>query len=365
MLVRKKIFRLPELLLQCGRTLREVEIGYETYGTLNEKGDNAIFIAHYFSGTSHAAGRYTEADAEPGYWDAVIGPGKAFDTNKFFIVSADSLSNVNAKVPTVVSTGPSSIDPATGFAYGSSFPVVTIGDFVTTQKALCDALGIKHLHTVAGPSMGALQSFEWAARYPDFVDRVIAVVAAGLATEPYLISQIQLWSAPIWLDPNFRGGDYYGQAEPLEGLRQSLKLVTFTALHQDWAQRIFQRRVGDRSADPATDLKGRFAIDQALDETANTRAYMTDANAFLRTARAVQLFSIRERKDRLRARFLFVPAASDLLMQRSYIDRAMKELRDLKLSVDEFVIEGDGGHLDGLNRIAQASDAIRAFLETT
>jgi homoserine O-acetyltransferase/O-succinyltransferase len=364
MLVQKKIFRLPELLLQCGRTLREVEVGYETYGTLNEAGDNAVLIAHYFSGNSHAAGRYQESDPEPGYWDAIIGPGKAIDTNKYFVVSSDTLANVNAKVPTVVSTGPSSIDPATGRYYGSDFPIVTIGDFVTVQKALSDALGIRHFQAVCGPSMGALQSFEWAVRYPDMISKVISVIGPGIATEPYLISLVQMWAAPILLDPDFNGGDYYGQREPLRGLQESFKNITLTCVGYDWANRLYQRRLGDRSPDPAIDLNGKFAIDQSLDDLAKTRASMSDANALLRTARAVQLFSIHERKNRLKAKFLFVSANSDLVMQKAYTDRGIKEIRELGLSVSEFIIEGDGGHLDGLNKIAQAADSIRSFLES-
>lgn len=364
MLVQKMIFRLPELLLQCGRTLREVEVGYETYGTLNEKGDNAILVAHYFSGTSHAAGRYNENEPEPGYWDAIIGPGKAIDTNKFFVISSDTLSNINAKVPTVTSTGPSSIDPETGRYYGSTFPIVTIGDFVTVQKALADALGIKHFHAVCGPSMGALQAFEWAVRYPDMIDRVMPVIGPGIATEPYLISLVSLWAAPIALDPNFNGGDYYGQIEPLRGLKEAFKTITLTCVGYDWALRLYQRRLGDKGPDPAIDLAGKFAIDQSLDDLAKVRASTSDANALLRTARAVQLFSIHERKQRLKARFLFIAASSDQVMQKAYSDRGIKEIRDLGLTVEEFVIEGDGGHLDGLNKIGQAAETIRKFMNT-
>lgn len=362
MLVQKKIFRLSELLLQCGRILKDVEVGYETYGTLNERGDNAILVAHYFSGTSHAAGRYNESDPEPGYWDAVIGPGKAIDTNKFFVISSDTLSNVNTKNPTVVTTGPHSIDPVTGYPYGSNFPIVTIGDFVSVQKALTDSLGIKHFHAVCGPSMGALQSLEWAVRYPDLIDRVICVIGPGLATEPYLISLVSLWAAPITLDPNFKNGDYYGQQEPVEGLANAFKTITLTCVGYDWALRLYQRRLGDRSPDPALELQGKFAIDQSLDDLARTRASMSDANALLRTARAVQLFSVQERKSRLKAKFLFVAASSDQVMQKAYADRGIKDLRELGLSVEEFVIEGDGGHLDGLNKIAQAAETLRSFL---
>jgi homoserine O-acetyltransferase len=362
-LVEKKTFRLPELLLQSGVRLPDVQVGYETYGTLNAEGTNAVLICHFFSGTSHCAGRFHESDPEPGYWDAVIGPGKAIDTNRFFVVSSDVLSNVNTKIPHVVATGPSSIDPSTGRPYGSRFPVITIGDFVTVQKALVDSLGINHLHAVAGPSMGALQTLEWSVRYPNFMDRVMPVIAPGLSAEPYLISQLQQWCEPVLRDPNFQGGNYYGTGrEPIEGLAQSFKLITFMAVHQEWALKLFGRRLAE-DGDPAKDMNAHFAIDRYLDEVGRTRAQLTDANALLRIARANQLFSIEERKRNIRAKFLMIPSSSDLLMTPGMFKRGLQELLDLGVSVETFTLEGTGGHLDGLNSIGLASDAIRKFME--
>lgn len=364
MLTQKKTFRVPELKLQSGSVLRDVEVGYETHGTLNSDGSNAVLICHFFSGTSHCAGRYQETDPEPGYWDAIIGPGKAIDTDRYFVISSDVLSNVNAKAPHVVSTGPASLNPSTGRVYGSQFPIVTIGDFVRVQHLLVQSLGVHHLHMVAGPSMGALQSLEWSAQFPSFVSRVMPVIGAGLSFEPYQISQLQQWCDPILMDPAFQNGDYYGTGlEPLAGLTHSLKLITFTALHPEWARRLFERRWADER-DPLHELGAGFAVDRALNETAATRARFCDANALLRIARANQLFSIEDRLSALRARFLFIPASSDLLMTPAMIDRSIARLRSLGLSVDTFTIEGTGGHLDGLNAIAQASDAIRKFVNS-
>jgi homoserine O-acetyltransferase len=211
--------------------------------------------------------------------------------------------------------------------------------------------------------MGALQSLEWSARFPDFVDRVMPAIGPGLSAEPYLISQLQQWCHPILKDPNFQGGDYddTGRA-PLEGLAHAFKLITFTAVHQDWALRLFGRRLAD-GGDPKTDMKAGFAIDHYLDEAGRTRALATDANAVLRIARANQLFSIEDRKKNIRAKFLMIPAESDLLMTPASLERGVKALRDLGLSVDVFTLKGDGGHLDGINLIGQASDAIRRFIE--
>ena len=166
------------------------------------------------------------------------------------------------------------------------------------------------------------------------------------------------------MDPDFQGGDYDGTGrEPMAGLSQSFKLITFTAVHQEWALRLFGRRFAD-AGDPNTDMKASFAIDHYLNEVGRTRAITTDANAVLRIARANQLFSVEDRKKNIRAKFLMIPAASDLLMTRASLDRGVKELRELGLSVDVFVIEGTGGHLDGLNAIGQTSDAIRKFIES-
>lgn len=364
MIVQKQTFPLSTLPLVCGRTLHDVRIGYETYGTLNAAGDNVILVTHYFSGTSHAAGRYSEADVEAGYWDAIIGPGKAIDTDRYFVVSADSLANVNAKMKHVVTTGPASLDPRSGKPYASSFPVVTIGDFVNVQKALCDALGVKKLHAVAGPSMGAMQAMEWAARYPAMVDRVIAVVPPGLYIESYLSAMLDVWCAPILVDNDFARGEYYERTEPMRGLVAALKLITFMALHPGWARRVFgvQSRWSDDKRDPLQSIDHHYAMNTALEEVARERARVADANSLLHTARAVQLYSVRDRIANMRARFLFIPAESDLLILPAYADRGIAELRAAGHSVERFMLPGDGGHLDGLHQIARAADAIRTFL---
>jgi hypothetical protein len=154
LLTEKKFFTLPQYTTAGGKAIRDVRVGYETYGKLNAAGDNAIFIAHFFSGTSHAAGRYQAADKTAGYWDAIIGPGKAIDTDRYFVVSADTLVNLNVKSPLVGTAGPATINPDTGKPYGSSFPVVSIADFVRVHKALLDLLGVKKLAAAAGASGG-------------------------------------------------------------------------------------------------------------------------------------------------------------------------------------------------------------------
>ena len=170
LLTTKKIFQMPSYSTVSGKALKNVAVGYETYGTLNAKGDNAIFVAHFFSGTSHAAGKYSDSDKAAGYWDSIIGEGKAIDTSKFYVISADTLSNLNTKDPNVTTTGPSSLNPDSGKPYGMAFPIISYKDSVRVHKALLDQLGVKHLYAVAGASGGSIQAMEWAVIYPDFVD---------------------------------------------------------------------------------------------------------------------------------------------------------------------------------------------------
>src|SRR5215208_12138 len=225
LIVAKKVFELPSFTTLGGATIERVRVGWESYGELNAAKDNAILVTHFFSGNSHAAGRYRPDDELPGYWDAIIGPGKPLDTDRYFVVSSDTLVNLNAKDPDTVTTGPASIDPDTGRPYAMRFPVVTVRDFVEVQRALLDSLGVRSLHAVAGPSMGALQALEWASAYPGIVRRVVAVIG-GAEEDAFLIGWLNLWAAPIRLDPNWNEGDYYGRAEPIRGLTEALKVVT-------------------------------------------------------------------------------------------------------------------------------------------
>jgi homoserine acetyltransferase len=241
LIVEKKTFTLPSYTTVAGETIKSVKVGWESAGTLNADKSNAVLITHFFSGTSHAFGKYAAEDKTAGYWDAIIGPGKAIDTNKYFVLSSDTLVNLNVNMPNVVTTGPASIDPDTGKPYGLNFPVVSIKDFVKVEKDLVDSLGIKKLKAVVGASMGGLQAYEWAQTYPDSVDRIVAVVAYA-TPEPYLIAWLDMWAQPIRLDPKWNNGDYYGKAPPLDGLKAALKLVTLRPTVGNGRARLSERR---------------------------------------------------------------------------------------------------------------------------
>jgi len=366
-LVEKKTFAMPSYTTVGGQAIKNVRVGYETYGTLDAAKSNVILICHFYSGNSHAAGKYKAADAAPGYWDALIGAGKPIDTDKFFVVSSDTLVNLNVKDPNTVTTGPASIDADTGKPYAMSFPIVTIRDFVNVQKALLDSLGIKKLHAVMGASMGALQSFEWAAAYPDLVQRIVPVIGAG-EIDAYGIGWLNIWAAPIMLDPKWNHGDYYGKDEPVEGLALALKTVTLHARHYGWAAKTFGRKWAAPEKDPARGWDNKFAIEDTLDRVALARAKVSDANSFLYLAKANQLFvaghkgSLEEGLKDVGARVLLVPAQSDLLLFPEHSKRAMTILKSQGRQVQYFEIEGDGGHLDGVLAATKAGEVIRKFL---
>ena len=342
-----------------------MRVGYETYGKLNAAGDNAIFIPHFFTGTSHVAGKYKPTDAAPGYWDPIIGAGKPIDTDKYFVISADALANLNTKDANVTTTGPASVDPDTGKAYGMTFPVVSYADSVRVHKSLVDSLGVKKLQAVAGASGGSIQAMQWAAMYPDFVERVVHVIGPGFDISPYVIEMLDVWVLPIRLDPKWNNGDYYGKDEPLTGVAQALKIVTITARAHGWAEKTFAYKWADPAKDPGAAMGNVFGIEDALNKAGTARAAATDANSMIYTAKANQLYNLGDDVKKIKAKILFVPAESDLIFPPQLSMRAAERYRAQGGVAEVAIIEGDGGHLDGLLNVAKQGGAIRAFLASS
>ena len=359
LIVEKKTFELPSYTTVTGETIKSVKIGWEAAGTLNADKSNAILIAHFFSGTSHAFGKYAATDPAPGYWDAIIGPGKAIDTNKYYVLSSDTLVNLNTKLPNVVTTGPASINPDTGKPYGMSFPVVSIRDFVRVQKALIDSLGIKKLKAVMGASMGGLQAYEWAQSYQDNVDRIVAVISAA-TQEPFLIGWLDLWAQPIRLDPKWNNGDYYGKEPPTEGLKAALKLVTLQANSWEWARKTFGTAPAEAGKDPAKAMTNKFKIEAALDQIAAARAATSDANHFLYLVKANQLAAVDPANIKVPALVIYTP--SDLVFPEPIVQETIQRIGAAGTPVESGTLTGPNGHLNGLLQIAQRADQIVAFL---
>jgi homoserine O-acetyltransferase len=367
-IVEKKTFTLEEFTLVSGQKVAPVKIGYETYGTLASTKDNVILICHYYSGNSHAAGKYAATDKVPGYWDKIIGPGQPFDTSKYFIVSSDTLCNMNPKNPKVITTGPASLNPETGKPYGMSFPMVTIRDFVNLQYELLKSLGVKKLKVVSGASMGGIQSYEWAVAYPDFVERIIPVIAAPKA-DGWLLGWLKLWGEPIKMDPNWNNGDYYGKEEPVTGKTYSLALITLSALWSDWADQLYARKWADNQKSPYEAMDNVFLADAALFKRAAGRSQTADANSMLYLNKANGLFDIshgfdtyEEALQSIKAKVLMVGADTDILFTATQLKQHFDAFQKAGLDVSFFELKTRFGHLGGVLDITQASERITKFL---
>jgi homoserine O-acetyltransferase len=377
LIVEKKTFELASYTTAAGATIKSVKVGWQAAGTLNAGKSNAILITHFFSGTGHAFGKYAASDHVGGYWERIIGPGKLIDTNKYYVISSDTLVNLNVKlpsgvstdsagvnldaIPNVVTTGPASINPDTGRPYGMSFPVVSIKDFVNVQKALIDSLGIRKLKAVMGASLGAQQAYEWAASYPDHVERIIPIVGTPGA-HPFAIGWFDAYVQPIRLDPKWNGGDYYDREPPLDGLKAAFKVMSLHANHYDWAAKTFGLAAAEDGKDPAKAYGNKFKIEAELDSIVTERAAITDANSVLYMVKASQLAAADP--ARIKAPVLMIHTPTDLVLYAPYIKEAAKRIAAANGGAVELVeVTGPYGHINGVIAVEQAAAKIKAFLE--
>lgn len=359
--VHKQPFSLASYQTVNGQTIKQLRIGYETYGRLNAARDNVILINHHITGTSHAAGRYAASDAAPGYWDGLIGAGKAIDTDRFFVIAVDALANPNSKSPMVVTTGPATPDPDTGKPYGPRFPVLATRDNVEVQRALLDSLGISKVHAVIGASAGAWASVEWASAYPERVQRLLSIVGPGVESPAYAIAKMSAWGAAIKADPNWAGGDYYGKTEPQAGLAQAMRLVTFDALSYAWADKALGLRWADAGLNPAAALEHAYAVDATLTKIGEARAKGMEANMWLYTLKALQLPTVQP--ARIKARSLFLAINSDLIFPPALSRRAVATLQAQGTPAEFKELDLPGGHADALGAgMLVAAPAIAEFL---
>jgi len=370
LLTTKQVATLESLPLDCDRILLDVKVGYETYGQLNAARDNVVLICHFFSGTSHAAGKYHPDDAQPGWWDAVIGPGKAIDTDRWFVVAMDVLGCIRTDAPHGVTTSPASLHPATGRPYGPDLPPLTIADSVRAQRMVLDQLGVGRLAAVAGPSLGGMQALEWAVSRPNEVDRAIVVVSLAefQAREMGLYRVMQ---DAIALDPAFQGGHYDPQHPPVQGLGLAAKLMAILGSGRDLLRTIPGRVWADSERDPRRDMGAAWAVETWLDAAAAAKTATCDANAWLAMLRtnmswdlAAAYGSLEAAMARLKARVLLLPGSGDELVHGpSYHDPIVRALAQVGADYEVCPLPALNGHLAGLQDIALASDAIRTCLE--
>lgn len=330
------------LRLDCGKSLRSVTIRYETYGVLSEKADNAILVEHALTGDAHLAGYHSETDKKPGWWDAMVGPGKPFDTNKYFIVCSNIIGGCSG------STGPRSTDPETGRRYNMSFPVLTIADMVRAQKHLMDHLGIRKWLAVAGGSMGGMLALQWAISYPDSLRSVIAIATTSRIS-PQSIAFNWVGREAIMGDPGWNGGEY--EEQPQRGLAIARMLAHITYLSDESMRKKFGRNLQD-SKDYSFDFSKDFEIESYLDHQGSRFVERFDANSYLFITRAIDYFDIADYGDgdltkafsKIKAAFLVVSFSSDWLFPAYQSRELVKALLDNGLDTTYCNIESSYGH---------------------
>jgi homoserine O-acetyltransferase len=367
LLVERRPFELGRFTTGQGAAVADARFGWERYGTLNSAGSNAILVNHFFLGFGHAAGRYSAEDRYSGFWNDMIGPGKALDTRKFCVIATDCLCNVYAHHPHVVTTGPASIDPRTGEPYGMSFPLITVRDIVAAQKALLDDLGITRLQAIVGAGFGGAQAYAFAAAYPDAVARIIPICATA-ETDGWQIAWMSAWTTPIRLDPHWNNGDYYRGTPPTAGLIEAMKMIYLNSRHWTLLQQSFGRHWADPEKDPTDSLVDDFAVERALNEAAARRAHHADGNHVLYLTKANQTFQLgdgvplRDGLAQIRAAVLTVHTPNDQLYAgpsaRAHLAIMMRNGTRLRAIERSDVYS----HVEAISDISPIASAIRRFL---
>jgi homoserine O-acetyltransferase len=350
-----------EMTLECGRTLGPITLAYETYGELNEARDNAILVVHALSGDAHAAGYHHPRDKQPGWWDIMIGPGRAFDTRKYFVICSNIVGGCKG------STGPSSINPRTGRPYGLSFPMVTIRDWVDTQKVLIDHLGIKRLLCVVGGSTGGMQVLQWVVSYPDMV-RLAIPIATTSKLSAQAIAFNEVGRMAIQSDPNWREGDYYGKTLPRRGLAIARMIGHITYLSDRSMHQKFGRKLQDKSAYGYNFLTD-FQVESYLRYKGDHFVNRFDANSYLYITKAMDYFDLTQANGSLeeafagvKARFLVISFSSDWLFPTYMSKEIVSALRRAHAYVIFTEIQTDYGHDAFLLESGQLSSLITNFL---
>lgn len=348
MITESQIVQFDSISLDGGATLAPVDVAYETYGELNSAKTNAILVLHAFSGDAHAAG-------DGGWWDAMIGPGKGFDTDKYFVICSNVLGGCRG------TSGPGSINPATGCPYGMSFPTVTIPDMVRLQKMLIDHLGIERLLAVAGGSMGAMQALEWAVAYPDAVASAIPI--AGTARHsPQQIAFNEVGRQAIMADPDWREGNYYGHNPPARGLSVARMVGHITYMSDASMREKFGRRLRDEN---------QFEVESYLRYRGGQFVDRFDANSYIYITKAMDYFdltggrSLGSAFENVKARFLVMSFTSDWLYPTYQSLEVVRALRGRNCDVAYCELPSTYGHDAFLVNVSEQAELVRGFLAST
>ena len=352
--------------LEGGGVLHRVEAAYETWGTLAPDASNAVLICHALTGDSHVAGRAGPGHPAPGWWEDLVGPGLGIDTDRWFVVCVNVLGGCQG------TTGPASIDPATGRPYGSSFPVVTIRDIVRVQAMVADSLGIARWHAVVGGSMGGMQALEWSIIYPDRVGSAV-IMATSAAASAQQIAWSMVGRRAILLDPNFRSGDYYDRP-PGEGPHQGLALARQIAQIHYRSDVAFSERFGrvmlDRPEGNRFTLEQRFDVEGYLDYHGRKLVRRFDANSYLRLNKAMDLHDVGRGRGgvaaalrRIACPCMVMSISSDILYPPHQQVELCREMRAGGTRVGFYEIDSVDGHDGFLIESTQIAPILAAFLD--
>jgi len=350
-----------ELKLQSGATLGPITLAYETYGTLNADRSNVILICHALSGDAHVAGQHSVHDKKPGWWDEAVGPGKAFDTDRYFVLCSNVIGGCAG------STGPCSINPATGRPYGLGFPVVTVADMVEAQRWLLDYLEIPTLLSVTGGSMGGMQAVQWAVSYPDRVQSAI-VLASTARSSAQSIALNEVPRQAIYADPNWNRGEYYGKEAPNSGLAVARMIGHITYLSETSMRAKFGRRLQDRER-YGYEFGTEFQVESYLKYHGNRFTQRFDANSFLYITKALDYFDLSLGRPDLadaftdvRAKFLVLSYSSDWLYPPEQSEELVRALLGSGVDATYVKIQSDYGHDAFLLEVERLGELTRDFL---
>ena len=348
--------------LESGDTLPSLTLAYETYGKLNRERSNAILVCHALSGDAHGAG-YHEGDEKPGWWDAVIGPGKALDTERYFVICSNVIGGCKG------STGPASTSPANGKPYGAKFPVITIRDMVHAQKLLVDHLGITRLYAVVGGSMGGMQVLQWTVSYPDAVKKAVVIAATGYST-PQQIAFNEVGRNAIISDPHWNNGDYYGKALPGHGLALARMVGHITYLSNESMHEKFGRALQGKDR-IGFDFSTDFKVESYLHHQGDTFTKRFDANAYLYITKAIDYFdlttdgSLTTGLAGVKAAFLVISVSSDWLYPPGQSQEIVSALTTNEAEVHYCEIRSNYGHDAFLLESGQLNYIVGRFLSRT
>jgi homoserine O-acetyltransferase/O-succinyltransferase len=360
-----KTFTFDALPLQLGGSFGPVTLAYETWGTLNAAGNNVVLITHALTGNTHAHDAERPYDTKVAWWNPLIGPGRFFDTSRYFVVCSNILGGCYG------STGPSSLDPVTGQPYGMRFPVVTIRDMVRAQRRLIEHLGARRIAMVAGGSIGGQQALDWAVAYPELVDKVIVVAAtAALTAQAVAFSEVQRQA--ILSDPRWQQGNYAPGEGPEAGLAIARMLAMITYQSEESMEMRFARREARRVdiAPPGGygDLGKRFDVEGYLYYQGNALVQRFDANSYLYISRAMDLYDVSEgyasleaALRRVRSKALFIGIRSDFLFPAARVRWLAEQVSAVGGDATYVELDSPHGHDAFLKEWEQMNDALNTM----